>query len=358
MAGTLVNVVALASVVGVGSMLARFRSGDALPSWNDGPSKRAIVDFVRAVTARGTSTYVRPTDRIAVFDNDGTLWSEMPIPVQAAFIVDRVRALVPQHPEYSTRQPYKAILEGDMDALSRMSHREIAEVIAATHAGMTTEEFAGIVGDWLATARHPQFDRPYTECVFQPMLELLAFLRANGFRTFIVSGGGIDFLRVFSEQLYGVLPAQVIGSSSKTRYELRDGAPVLVKLPDLGSVDDKEGKVINIHLHIGQRPIFAMGNADGDLAMLTYTGHAPGTHLSMLVRHDDAEREFAYDRDGSFWGKLDAGLEMAKKSGWPVVSPRTEWVAMFPADRRAARARTRPRLPRRHARPLLRSRTT
>ncbi|AKV03236.1 hypothetical protein AKJ09_09899 [Labilithrix luteola] len=245
-----------------------------------------------------------------------------------------------------------------MDALSRMSHHEIGEVIAATHAGMTTEEFAGVVRAWLSTAKHPRFDRPYGECVFQPMLELLTFLRSNGFRTFIVSGGGIDFIRVFSEQLYGVLPAQVIGSSSKTRHELRDGAPVLVKLPDLGSVDDREGKVMNIHLHIGQRPIFAIANADGDLAMLTYTDHAPGTHLSMLVRHDDGEREFAYDRDGTFWGKLDAGLDTARKAGWTVVSPRSEWAAMFPADRRAGRVRTRQRLPRRHVRPILRSRTT
>jgi phosphoglycolate phosphatase-like HAD superfamily hydrolase len=302
---------------------------DPLPSWNGGPNKQAILDFVAAVTKGGGEHFVPEEDRIATFDNDGTLWCEQPLYNQAVFAVDRIRALAPEHPEWQQQQPFAAILAEDHDALAKLSKQDIAAVITATHAGMTTDEFAQIVQDWIATVKHPRFDRLYADCVYQPMVELLEYLRAKGFQTWIVSGGGVDFMRVFAETVYGVPPAQVIGSSGKVQFELRDGRPVLVKLPELGSYDDKEGKPANIHLHVGRRPILAFGNSDGDQAMLEYTDSGNGPRMMLIVHHDDAEREYAYDRDSSI-GKLDTALTAAAAKGWTVVGMKDSWSRVFP----------------------------
>jgi phosphoglycolate phosphatase-like HAD superfamily hydrolase len=304
-------------------------ANDPLPSWNDGAAKQAILDFVAAVTKEGGEHFVPEEDRIATFDNDGTLWCEQPLYNQAVFAIDRIRALAPDHPEWREQQPFQAILANDREALAKLSKQDLAAVITTTHAGMTTDEFAWIVRDWIATAKHPRFDRLYTECVYQPMLELLAYLRANGFQTWIVSGGGVDFMRVFAEEAYGVPPAQVIGTSGKVQFELRDGKPVFVKLPELSSYDDKEGKPANIHLHVGRRPILAFGNSDGDQAMLQYTDSSDGPRLMLLVHHDDAEREYAYDRDSSI-GKLDTALTAAAAKGWTVVGMKDSWNQVFP----------------------------
>jgi haloacid dehalogenase-like hydrolase len=301
----------------------------ALPSWNDTPAKQRIVSFVQAVTTAGSKDYVAPAERIAVFDNDGTLWTEQPAYVQLAFALDRVKALAPSHPEWKNTQPFKAVLEGDMSALAAGGEHALLEIVMATHAGTTTEEFAGIVSDWLATAKHPRFGRPYTELVYRPQLELMEYLRANGFKVFIVSGGGIEFLRVFAERVYGVPPEQVVGSSIRTKYELRDGRPALVRLPEIDFIDDKAGKPVGINQHIGRRPILAFGNSDGDFEMLEWTTSGPGARLGLLVHHDDATREFAYDRESSF-GKLARGLDEAGKRGWVVVSMKDDWRAVFP----------------------------
>jgi len=300
-----------------------------LPSWNDGASRETLLSFVSSVTTEGASGYVRPEERVAVFDNDGTLWAEQPMYVQALFAIDRVRELAPQHPEWHGRQPFKAILDGDEEALRALSEHDAAALVAATHAGMTTAEFARQARDWLTRARHPRFQRPFTRCVYQPMLELLDFLRANGFDLHVVSGGGVDFLRAFCEETYGIPSSHVIGSSGKTRFELRDEGPVLVKLPSLTSLDDGEGKPINIHLHIGKRPVLAFGNSDGDLQMLQYTSAEGHPHLRLLLHHDDAEREYAYDRDARA-GRLDRALDVAARDGWTVVSMRSDWKDVFP----------------------------
>ncbi|MGH2613897.1 MAG: HAD family hydrolase [Thermomicrobiales bacterium] len=299
-----------------------------LPSWNDGAAKQAILDFVAAVTEEGGEHFVPVEDRIATFDNDGTLWCEQPLYNQMVFAVDRVRALAPNHPEWREQQPFQAILDDDRDALGAMSKQDLAAVITTTHAGMTTDEFAQVVRDWISTAKHPRFDRLYTDCVYQPMVELLAYLRANGFQTWIVSGGGVDFMRVFAEAVYGVPPAQVIGSSGKVQFEVRDGQPVFVKLPELSSYDDKEGKPANIHLHVGRPPILAFGNSDGDQAMLEYTDSGDSPRLMLIVHHDDAEREYTYDRDSSI-GKLDTALTAAAAKGWNVVSMKADWGWIF-----------------------------
>jgi phosphoglycolate phosphatase-like HAD superfamily hydrolase len=307
-------------------------AADPLPSWNGGPARERILAFVRKVTDKDGPEYVRPAERIAVFDNDGTLWCERPYYFQLQFALDRARDLGAKDPELKKKHSFKALLEHDRDALGNLGEHEAAGLAIATHAGVTTEEYARSARAWLATARHPRFHRLYKECVYQPMLELLAYLRANGFKTFIVSGGGIDFVRCFAEEVYGIPPEQVIGSSAKTKFELRNGKAVLVKLPELHSLDDKEGKPINIHLHIGRRPLLAFGNSDGDLQMLQYTAAGDGTRLMLLLHHDDADREYAYDRH-SHVGRLDKALDEAKRQGWVVVSMRRDFKKVFAFDR-------------------------
>lgn len=304
---------------------------DPLPSWNDGPVKESIVSFVAKVTAEGGPDYVAPAERIATFDNDGCLWSEQPIYFQLAFAMDRVKALAPQHPEWKTKQPFKAILEDDLETVAKSGMEGLLQLVMTTHAGMTTDEFAAIAKDWLDKARHPRFDRRYDELVFQPMLELLAYLRANGFKTFITSGGGIEFLRVFAEDAYGIPPEQVIGSSIKTKFELRDGNPVIVRLPEIEFIDDKGGKPVGINSHIGRRPIAAFGNSDGDLQMLQWTAAGDGARLCLLVHHTDGEREWAYDRD-SHVGRLDQALAEAKRRSWTIVDMKKDWKVIYPAQ--------------------------
>jgi phosphoglycolate phosphatase-like HAD superfamily hydrolase len=302
---------------------------DSLPSWTDGPSKQQIVRFVQAVTDAAGPQHVPPAARIAVFDNDGTLWSEQPMYFQGFFAFDRVKALAPKHPEWKTKQPFKGILENDMKAVAAAGEKGLVEVVGATHSGLTTDEFAQTVRDWVTRARHPRFQRPYTELVYQPMLELLAYLRANGFKTYIVSGGGIDFMRVFSEDVYGIPPEQVVGSVAETRLEIRDGKPVLVKLPKINLVDDKAGKPVGIHRFIGRRPILAFGNSDGDHQMLQWTAAGDGARFVGLVHHTDGEREWAYDRQSSI-GRLDKALDEATQKGWTVVDMKQEWKAIYP----------------------------
>ena len=302
---------------------------DALPSWNDGAVKSRLVDFVEQVTDPGSRSYVPPAERIAVFDNDGTLWAERPVYFQLLFAVDRVKALAPQHPEWKSEEPFASLLKGDLEGALAGDEQAVAKIVMATHAGMTTEEFARIVRDWLATARHPVTKRPYMEMVYQPMLELLAFLRANGFKTFIVSGGGVEFLRPWTEQVYGVPPEQVVGSSIEVKYEIRDGEPVLTRLPEINFVNDGAGKPVGIHRHIGRRPILAFGNSDGDFEMLEWTTTGAGPRLGLLVHHDDAGREFAYDRQ-SHVGRLERGLDEAGKRGWVLVSMKGDWRTIHP----------------------------
>jgi phosphoserine phosphatase len=304
-------------------------SAPALSSWNDGAAKSALTSFVRDVTTEGGPRYVAPAERVAVFDNDGTLWSEQPISVQLAFVADRVKALAPQHPEWRQTQPFKGVLEGDLEAVAGAGEHGLVEMLMATHAGMTTEEFEAVAKDWIATARHPKTGRPYTEMVYRPMLELLDDLRAHGFKTFIVSGGGVEFMRPWTESVYGIPPEQVVGSRIETRFEMRDGMPVLVRLPQIAFVDDKEGKPVGIHAHVGRRPILAFGNSDGDLQMLQWTtvGHAPS--LGLILHRTDGEREAAYDRESSI-GHLDRALDEAPERGWVVVDMKRDWRTVFP----------------------------
>jgi hypothetical protein len=302
---------------------------DPLSCWNEGPSKRAIIHFVTSVTTPGSADFVPPQERIATFDNDGTLWSEQPMYFQLIFALDRVKALAPQHPEWKQKQPFKAALEGDLKTVFSGGEHALLELVMASHAGNTTEEFSQTVKDWLATAKHPRFKRTYTECVYQPMLQLLAYLRANGFKTFIVSGGGIEFMRPWTEQVYGIPPEQVIGSSIKTKFEMRDRNPVLVRLPELNFIDDKAGKPVGINQHIGRRPIAAFGNSDGDLQMLQWTAAGDGPSLMVYIHHTDAEREWAYDRQ-SHIGRLDKGLDQAKEKGWVLVDMKKEWKVIYP----------------------------
>ena len=309
----------------------RSMSGDPLPSWNDGASKRAITAFVASVTDPGGAHYVEPEERIAVFDNDGTLWAEQPMYFQLLFALDRVRAMAGDHPEWREQQPFKAILEDDRETLGSISEHDLVQIVMVTHAGMTTDEFATTVADWLSTARHPRFDQPFTSLAYQPMLELLDYLRANRFKTFIVSGGGIDFMRVFTEEVYGIPPERVVGSSGVTQFELRDGEAVLVKMPEIEFVDDKAGKPVGINRFIGRRPIAAFGNSDGDLQMLQYTAASVGLALMALVHHDDAQREWAYDRDSSV-GHLDKALDEARARGWTVISMKDDWRRVFSFD--------------------------
>jgi phosphoserine phosphatase len=304
---------------------------DPLPSWNAGPARQSIVDFVAAVTTAGSPDFVPAAERIAVFDNDGCLWAEQPLYFQAFFAFDRVRALAPQHPEWQEQEPFASVLRGDVKAALAGGEHALLELVMATHAGMTTTEFEQVVRDWLVTARHPVTGRAFTAMVYQPMLELLTYLRANGFKTFIVSGGGIEFMRPWSEQVYGIPPEQVVGSSIKTRFESRDGEPVLVRLPEISFLDDKDGKPVAINLHIGRRPLAAFGNSDGDLQMLQWTAAGPGRRLALYVHHTDAEREWAYDRESSV-GRLDKGLDEARAQGWTVVDMKNDWKVVFPPE--------------------------
>jgi hypothetical protein len=305
---------------------------DPLPSWSDGPSKQAIVKFVQDTTRQGSANFVAPVDRIAVFDNDGTLWSEQPMYFQLAFALDRVKAMAPQHPDWKTKQPFAGVLAGDSKAVMASGEKGIAEIVAVTHAGMTTEEFSKNVLDWTTSARHPRFKRPYTELVFQPMLEVLKYLRANGYRTFIVSGGGIEFMRPWAGKVYGIPPEQVVGSVGKVKYEIRDGKPVLVKLADIEFVDDKEGKPAGINKFIGRRPVFAFGNSDGDHQMLQWTAAGGGARFMGIVHHTDATREWAYDRK-SHIGTLDKAWDEAVQRGWTVVDMQKEWKRIYPWEK-------------------------
>ncbi|MEQ1950065.1 HAD family hydrolase [Mesorhizobium sp. CN2-181] len=302
---------------------------DPLPSWNDTAPKAAIVAFVKKVTTDGTPDFVPEPERVAVFDNDGTLWTEHPMYVQLAFALDRVKAEAPNHPEWKTTQPFKAVLEGDMKALAASGEKGLVELIMATHAGMSVDEFQKTVTDWITAARDPRFKKLYTELVYQPMLELLSYLRANGFKTFIVSGGGIEMMRPWTERVYGVPPEQVVGSSIKTQFEMKDGAPMLFRLPQVNFIDDKAGKPVGINEHIGRRPIAAFGNSDGDLEMLQWTTLAPGARFGLIVHHTDAEREYAYDRDTEF-GRLDKALDAAAVNHWTVVDMKNDWKRIFP----------------------------
>jgi haloacid dehalogenase-like hydrolase len=302
--------------------------GDPLPSWNDGANKQSILSFVAAVTKEGTPDFVPAPQRVATFDNDGTLWCEQPMYVQLAFALERVKALSDQHPEWKTKQPFKAVLNNDIAALASSGEKGILELVMATHAGMTTQEFEKIASDWIKAAHHPKFKRPYTDLVYQPMLELLAYLRANGFQTYIVSGGGIEFMRPWTERIYGIPPAQVVGSTIKTQFKVKDGKSELVRLPAIDFVNDGPGKPVGINSHIGQRPIAAFGNSDGDFQMLEWATKTEGKRLSLLVHHTDAEREYAYDRKSHF-GKLDKGLDAAKGNGWTVVSMKDDWKRVF-----------------------------
>lgn len=304
---------------------------DPLPSWSNGPAKRSIVAFVKRVSSQGSTEFVPPAERIATFDNDGTLWAEQPHYFQLAFAFDRVKAMAPQHPEWNKQEPFKAILANDATGLAASGEKGLMEIIAATHAGMTTDEFVTSVHEWTARARHPRFGKPYTAMVYQPMLELLAYLRANGFKTFIVSGGGVEFMRPWVEKAYSIPPEQVVGSSAAVKYEIdASGKPRLMKLAKVEFVDDGPGKPVGINRFIGRRPIFAFGNSDGDLEMLQWTAAGSGLRFAGIVHHTDAEREYAYDRQSKV-GKLDKALDAATVNGWTVVNMKTDWRQVFPA---------------------------
>jgi phosphoserine phosphatase len=333
-----INCVACAAAVALGvSAWSAQAADDPLASWNDEAAKQAIVEFVEAVTTEGGADFVAPEDRVATFDQDGTLWVEHPLYTQAMFALDRVVELAPEHPEWKTKEPFKAVLTRDREAMAKFTEGDWAEIIGATHAGMTTEQFVKIAGDWLAKAQHERFKRPYTELIYQPMLEVMDYLRDNGFRTYIVTGGGQEFVRVYSEQVYDVPVEQVVGSSIATKYEEQNGKPVLMREPKVFFIDDKEGKAIGINLFIGKRPYAAFGNTSGDREMLEWTGAGDGARLKMLVLHDDAEREYAYGpanglpdtKVGTFSQAL---ADEAKQKGWVVISMKNDWKTIFPAE--------------------------
>jgi phosphoglycolate phosphatase-like HAD superfamily hydrolase len=325
----------VAAALGCWAIAAAAQSDDPLPSWNDGPARQAIVEFVEAVTTEGGADFVPPQDRIATFDQDGTLWVEHPLYGQAMFALDRVRALAPEHPEWKDEEPFKAVLTGDREAMARFTEGDWAKIIGATHAGMTNEAFVQIVQEWLVKAKDPRFKRPPTALIYQPMLEVMEHLRESGFRTYIVTGGGQEFVRVYSEQVYGVPVEQVVGSSIATKYEYQGGIPVLMREPKVFFIDDKAGKPIGINLFIGKRPYAAFGNSGGDREMLEWTGAGDGTRLMMLVLHDDAEREYAYGpanglpdtKVGTFSQEL---YDEAKTKGWTVISMKNDWKTVFP----------------------------
>jgi len=306
---------------------------DPLPSWNEGASKQAIIDFVTKTTKEGSVDFVPVGDRIACFDNDGTLWSEQPMYFQLAFAIDRIKVMAPKHPEWKTTQPFKALLEGDLKTVMAGGEHALLQIVMTTHSGMTTEEFEKTVSDWMATATHPKTGNPYNEMIFEPMLELLKYLRANDYKTFIVSGGGVEFMRAWAEQTYGIPSYQVIGSSGKMKYEVIDGKPVLVKLPEINFIDDKEGKPVGIQQYIGKRPVFTAGNSDGDYAMLQWTSTGSGyPRFGMIVHHTDSVREYAYDRTSSI-GRLEKGLDDAAKYNWQIVDMKSDWKKIYPFDK-------------------------
>lgn len=313
------------------SLLAQTGSDDPLPSWKKGKTKSAILDYVLDVTDTNSKNFIPVADRIATFDNDGNLWSEQPAYFQLFFSIDRVKAMASDHPEWKTEQPFKAVLEDDMEELIKQGEHGIFELIMATHAGVTTDEFESIVKDWLATARHPRFDRPYNELVYQPMLELLNYLRANDFKTFIVSGGGIEFMRPWVEGAYGIPRDQVVGSSGKTEFDYNNGNPVIRKLPELDFIDDKGGKPVGIYRFIGRKPVFASGNSDGDLQMMQYAASNSYKSFMLYVHHTDSKREWAYDRE-SHIGRLDKGLDEAQKHGWTVIDMKKDWKVIYPFE--------------------------
>jgi hypothetical protein len=318
-------------LIGITVMVAANTSfaADPLPSWNDTPTKQAVTAFVEKITKSGSADFVPVEERIATFDNDGTLWAEQPMYFQLFFALDRVKALAPEHPEWKTKEPFASLLKGDVKGALAGGDHAILEIVMATHAGMTTAEFEAIVKDWITTARHPTTKQPFTEMIYQPMLELLVYLRANGFKTFIVSGGGIEFMRPWTEVVYGVPPEQVVGSSIKTKYEMREGKPVLVRLPEVNFIDDKTGKPIGINSHIGRRPIAAFGNSDGDQQMLEWTGAGSGARLMMLVHHDDAKREWSYGPESKIGTFSDALKSAAEQNGWTVISMKNDWKRIF-----------------------------
>jgi len=321
---------ALACALGFASTITR--AADPLPSWNDGRAKQSIVEFVAKVTKESSPDFVPVAERIATFDNDGTLWCEQPLYFQLAFALDRIKTLALYHPEWKDKEPFASALKGDVKSALAGGEHALLELVMATHAGMTTQEFEQIVKDWIAKAKHPKTGRSYTEIVYQPMLELLAYLRANGFKNFIVSGGGVEFMRPWTEGVYGIPPEQVIGSSIKTNFEIRDGKPVLVRLPEINFIDDGAGKPVGINQHIGRRPIAAFGNSDGDLQMLQWTTAGSGARLALIVHHTDAEREWAYDRT-SHVGRLDKALDEANAKGWTVVDMKKDWKRIFPWEK-------------------------
>lgn len=320
--------------IGLPALISPARAqADALPSWNDGPAKQSILDFLRRTTTGGSRDWIPVPERIATFDNDGTLWTEQPMYVQVMFAMDRVRALAGRNPQWRTQEPFKAVLTNDRDALATMGEKGLLEIMAATHAGLTTEEFRQAVLDWLATARHPRFKRPYTDLVYQPMLELLALLRANQFKTYIVSGGGIEFMRPWTERVYGIPPEQVVGSSGVTRYELRANRPVLLKEPKVQFIDDGPGKAEGINQYIGRRPVLAFGNSDGDQQMLEWTAAGSGARFMGVVHHTDAMREYAYDRQSPV-GRLDTAWNEAVRRKWTVVDMKNDWKVIYPFEMR------------------------
>jgi phosphoserine phosphatase len=322
----------VAAIITVANLTAYADTQTPLPSWNDGAAKKQILDFVKAVTDLGSPSFVKQEDRIAVFDNDGTLWAKQPMYFQLAFALDRVKALAPQHPEWKDKEPFASVLKGDVNSVLAGGEHAILELVMTTHAGNTTEEFEQIVTEWLATAKHPRTKKLYTEIVYQPMIELLAYLRTNGFKTFIVSGGGIEFMGPWTEKIYGIPPEQVIGSSIKTKFEIRNGQPMLVRLSEINFINDKAGKPIGINSHIGRRPIAAFGNSDGDLQMLQWTAAGTGARFCLYVHHTDAVREWAYDRTSSL-GRFDKGLDEAKAKGWTVVDMKKDWKRVFPFEK-------------------------
>jgi hypothetical protein len=320
----------VAVMLAVGLSAAPLRAAEPLPSWNDGPTRKAVLDFVARVTKEGSPDFVRPAERIAVFDNDGTLWPENPAPFQLAFALHSLKQQVEKNPKLMDDAFVKAALGGDTATLLADHYKGLFHIVALTHAGMTTDEFDKRVNDWLIAAKHPRFNRPYTECVYQPMLEVLAFLRANGFKTFIVSGGGADFMRVWSDTVYGIPPEQVVGSTARTKFEFRGGKPVLVKTTEHAFVDDKEGKPVGIHQFIGRRPVMCFGNSDGDKAMLEYTTVANSRPaFGLIVHHTDADREYAYDANPKSSGKLVEALADAPRRGWIVVDMKKDWKVIF-----------------------------
>jgi len=304
---------------------------DPLPSWNEGANKSAILEFVESVTDPGSQSFVEIRDRIATFDNDGNLWSEQPLYFQMIFALDRIKQMAPDHPEWKSKQPYQAVLEDDMQTVMESGEHGILELVMATHAGMSPDEFQTLVNEWLRNSSHPRFAKPYNSLIYQPMLELLEFLRANEFKTFIVSGGGVDFMRAWVEDAYGIPSDQVVGSSGKTEFVVENGTPVLRKLPELDFIDDKEGKPVGINKYIGKRPIFASGNSDGDLQMLQYTAAGDGARFMLYLHHTDSVREWAYDRD-SHIGRLDQGLDQAMEKGWTVIDMEKDWKVIYPFE--------------------------